>query len=81
MYLSWENAVIKAIERYNIVLDLYRSGAYKEHDTFSDNLLATQGDMMYTLARIGKALEQGKQVAQTIFGSRDYGQKKKKKQS
>ena len=81
LYLSWENAVIKAVERYNIVLDLYRSGAYKEHDSFSDNLLATQGDMMYTLARIGKALEQGKQVAQTIFGSRDYGQKKKKKQS
>ena len=79
LYLSWENAVIKAVERYNIVLDLYRSGAYEEHDTFSDNLLATQGDMMYTLAKIGKALEQGKQAAQMIFRTKDYGLKKKKK--
>lgn len=76
LYLSWEHAVIKAVERYNIVLDLYRSGAFKEHDTFSDNLLATQGDMMYTLARIGKALNQSKQVAQYILNNMDTSRKR-----
>ncbi len=56
LYLSWENAVVHAVERYNIVLELHKSGAFKSKPSFSDNLLATQGDMMYTLAKIGNAL-------------------------
>ena len=59
LYLSWENAVIKAVERYRIVMELHKSGAYKEHRSFSDNLLATQGDMMYTVTRIGRLLSKG----------------------
>jgi len=57
LYLSWENAVVHAVERYNIVLELHKSGAFRSKPSFSDNLLATQGDMMYTLAKIGNVLD------------------------
>ena len=57
LYLSWENAVVHAVERYNIVLELHKSGAFDSKPSFSDNLLATQGDMMYTLAKISNVLD------------------------
>ena len=59
LYLSWENAVVKAVERYQIVMDLYKSGAYTEHRSFSDNLLATSGDMMYTITKVNRKLNKG----------------------
>ncbi|MCF0230422.1 MAG: hypothetical protein HUJ76_12125, partial [Parasporobacterium sp.] len=57
----------KGSERYNIITDLYRIGAYDEHDRLADNLLAANGDLMTTVARLGEALKQGKTVTQNIF--------------
>ncbi|MBQ9030386.1 MAG: glycosyltransferase [Parasporobacterium sp.] len=76
LYLSWENAVVKAVERYNIVLELHKSGAFREHDRFSDNLLATQGDMMYTFGKIGQVLNQGKTNPPLIIGMKSEDRKK-----
>lgn len=66
LYLSWENAVLRAMDRYHVVQEIYKSGGFSEHTTFSDNLLATQGDLMYTIGQIGKALNQGKIIAKYI---------------
>ena len=38
LYISWEESVAGAWERYRVVLDRYRSGAYPEHDSFSDDM-------------------------------------------
>ena len=75
LYLSWEDAVAQAVNRYHVVQELYQSGAYKEHDTFSDNLLATNGDLMYTVAKVGQALNQGKVIAQYYFRKIDGSHK------
>ena len=69
LYISWEDAVRRAIERYKIVLELQRIGAFDDRRTFSDNLLLTQGDLMYTVSKVGKALNQGKILAQYFFYS------------
>lgn len=50
LYLSWETAVARAWERYEIVLDNYRSGRCKKHDTPFDGFLGWQGRMMEMLA-------------------------------
>jgi len=71
LYLSWEEAVSNAVERYHIVSDLYKRGAYKNRKSFSDNLFATQGDLMYTAGQIGQALNQGKLIAQDILTSKN----------
>ena len=66
LYLSWENAVANARERYSIVRDLYRCGAYEERRRLSDNLLATQGDLMETIGKIGMKILESKEKVQEI---------------
>ena len=75
LYLSWEDAVARAVERYRIVQDLYRIGAFKEHDRFSDNLLATSGDLMYSIGQLNEKLIQGKIVTQDFLNNLDNGKK------
>ena len=67
LYISWEDSVKAAMERYNVVLELQKIGAFDEKRTFSDNLLLTQGDLMYTVSKVGKALNQGRILAQYII--------------
>lgn len=79
LYLSWEEAVARATERYRIVQDLYRIGAFKEHDRFSDNLLATSGDLMYSIGQLNEKLIQGKIVTQDFWDNLDAGKKSRDK--
>ncbi len=79
LYLSWEEAVARAVERYKIVQDLYRIGAFKEHDRFSDNLLATSGDLMYSIGQLTEKLTQGKIVTQDFLDNLDNGKKSRGK--
>ena len=39
LYISWEEAVKNAYERYGAVIDNYRRGLYPEHDRLADGLL------------------------------------------
>ena len=50
LYVSWEEAVGRALERYSIVIDRYRSGGYPIHREPVDNLLSANGNLMEDLA-------------------------------
>ena len=54
LYLSWEDAVARANERYAVVLDRYRSGKYPKHKRFSDEFFNTQGDLMEAMSRVAE---------------------------
>ena len=54
LYLSWEDAVARANERYVVVLDRYRSGKYPKHERFSDEFFNTQGDLMEAMSRVAE---------------------------
>ena len=75
LYLSWDDAVAKAVERYYIVKDNFDRGKYRAHDSFSDALLATQGDLMYTVGQIGNALNQDKQRRKVMLREDERGQR------
>ena len=36
IYISWDDAVHRAQKRYEVVIEAYRAGAYREHRRFSD---------------------------------------------
>ena len=50
LYLSWQDAVYKAMERYQIVIDRYQSGGYPTRHEPMDNLLNANGSLMEDLA-------------------------------
>ena len=52
LYISWEQAVAKARERYGIVLDRYRSGGYPEHNGITDEFWNMQGFLMDRMGRV-----------------------------
>jgi glycosyltransferase involved in cell wall biosynthesis len=61
LYLSWEDAVGRAAERYEIVIDAYRSGKTPHHGGGVEHLLRSQGELMEAVARMGrrKAVRRG----------------------
>ena len=46
LYISWPQAIDKAIERYHVVTDNYKSGRYPKKTTPVDNYLSFQGALM-----------------------------------
>ena len=46
IYISWDTAVKSAVERYGIVIENYRAGAYPRHEKPRDELLRGIGDLM-----------------------------------
>ena len=52
LYLSWEDAVARAAERYEIVIDGYRSGRYPKKHGLQDRFLKATGDLMEVMGRI-----------------------------
>ena len=46
LYLSWEDAVDRAVQRYEIVLDRYRSGGYRRKHRPKDAFMRSQGELM-----------------------------------
>ncbi|MBQ6583424.1 MAG: glycosyltransferase [Mogibacterium sp.] len=63
LYLSWENAVANACERYEIVIDNYRSGRYPvRRSVLEEGFMKSQGDLMEAFGSAGAAgreLQQG----------------------
>ena len=60
LYISWEDAVAHAYERYEVVLDNFRSGVYGRRDPVKGSWMQSQGELMQILGNIdaaGKALK------------------------
>lgn len=59
LYVSWEDAVAHACERYEVVMDNFRSGVYGRRDPIKGSWMQSQGELMQILGDIdaaGKAL-------------------------
>lgn len=52
LYLSWEDAVATAQERYQIVIDRYRSGAYAPYRKHMEPVFKANGELMEGLAKL-----------------------------
>ena len=52
LYISWENAVAKACERYEIVIDNYKSGRYPKRRRISDRIMKGNGEFMNVLSHL-----------------------------
>lgn len=53
LYLSWEDAVSRAVERYEVVIDAYRSGRYPRKNKPQDAFLRSQGELMEAMGEFG----------------------------
>ena len=51
IYVSWEEAVSRAYQRYGVVIENYRRGAYPTHDTFTDDLFRGMAGVMSIMDR------------------------------
>ena len=52
IYISWETAVHAAMERYEIVIDRYKSGLYPSRREPMDVLLKANGELMEDLGHL-----------------------------
>jgi len=52
LYLSWDDAVAIAMERYEIVLDRWQSGGYPKHRNPIDGAFRAGGEILATLERL-----------------------------
>lgn len=52
LYISWEQAVRKAQERYEVVIDRYRSGGYPARNKISDEFWNMQGILMDKMSKV-----------------------------
>ena len=58
LYVSWETAVQRAMARYEVVIDNYRSGRYPKRERFGDEFFKTQGGLMEAFASVGELSEE-----------------------
>ena len=65
IYISWEDSVLNAAERYKTVLENYRAGKYKREQTFADEWLEAEGEL---LDYITKAKSKGKRMKNEVIG-------------
>lgn len=66
LYTSWEEAVAKAYERYEIVIDRHKSGYYQKRLPYDYDFFRAQGDLMETLGEIDAVRQNLFREAQTI---------------
>ena len=52
LYISWETAVNTAMERYQIVIDRYKSGGYPRHRKPMESVMKINGELMEALAKL-----------------------------
>lgn len=55
LYISWEDAVANAYDRYEVVIDKFRSGAYGKRDPLKGSWMRSQGELMQILGDIDAA--------------------------
>ena len=55
LYISWEDAVAHAYDRYGAVIDNYKSGVYGRHDHIRGSWMQSQGELMQILGDVDAA--------------------------
>ena len=68
IYVSWEDAVAAAYERYGDVIENYRAGRYPAHDGLSDDFFRSMGTAMELRER---RRESQRQLLEEVRRSRD----------
>ena len=63
LYISWQDAVATAYDRYGVVIDNYKSGVYGRRDAVRGSWMQSQGELMQILGDIGSA---GKELKRDI---------------
>ena len=53
LYISWEDAVANAYDRYEVVIDRFKSGLYGVHDPIRGSWMQSQGELMQIIGSIG----------------------------
>ena len=56
LYVSWDEAVAHACERYQVVIDNYKSGVYGRRDPLRGSWMQSQGELMHILGDIGAVM-------------------------
>ena len=79
LYISWEEAVANAYERYGAVVETYRSGGYPEHERFSDEVFRATAQAMDSYNRARERLLDRRRGLQSsreelLRGLKDSGQ-------
>ena len=52
LYLSWEDSVKTAYERYQIVLDKYKAGGYQKREAISDQFFTASADAIHNILEL-----------------------------
>ncbi len=73
IYISWEDSVAAAAERYRMVLKNYRAGKYKKEQSLSDEWFAAEGEFLDEINRRKKLRQRLKKALLR------YGKEKNKK--
>ena len=66
IYVSWEDSVAAAAERYKVVLEKYRAGEY-ERQSFSDECFAAEGELLDGINR-SKSMRRRLKNAVYLYG-------------
>ncbi len=70
LYLSWEDAVKTAYDRYGVVIDNYRSGGYKKRESITDQFFTASAgaisDMLAAQEMRNRIVMQAKENVRTI---------------
>lgn len=80
IYISWEDSVKHAAERYHIVLDNYRSGKYERRRKFTDEWFKMNGEILEGIAKAQgfaeRSPEEMKKRAESVLSeiSEKYGE-------
>ena len=67
IYISWEDSVANAVQRYKIVLENYRAGKYKREQTFSDEWLRAEGELLDGINRARKVRDEVKNYGKEMY--------------
>jgi hypothetical protein len=70
LYISWDDAVANAFNRYEVVIDNYKSGVYGRRDPLKGSWMQSQGELMQILGDIDTArkdlIKNGEELAGEI---------------
>lgn len=73
LYLSWSDAIKIAMDRYEVVVDRYRSGLYASHRRHMEPVFRANGELMEGLAKLEdqRAVLRGK-IAEIMAESKEH---------
>ena len=75
LYLSWEDSIKAAYERYGVVIENYRAGRYPKHGSYRDEMLSGIGTLMGALGesenRVRGALNEGGSFVKETLSERE----------